>query len=270
MPDPGKELALPITASELVAAYEKFSATITRCFAEVDQAQKEISIAYGNTGISISNHSVVFHDPDRALQCVSEQCWYQLLVRLNVRGLVSLQQWKEIMTGVEKHTFPRLSAQSVQELYQSMMSQHEELHEQAIREVFEALRPWRRTHKTNDDYVIGRKVILSGWVRKNPCIKDRIELIYHYQAVAAAVERVIQGLQGKGTMHKDGHDSELEHAILANPIGETSLFKYKAFKNGSLHLEFKDLEALAKLNAIAGGKNFKGRDRNDPEASVTA
>lgn len=258
--DPGKELALPITASELVAAYEKFSATIKRCFAEVDQAQKEISIAYGNAGISISNHSVVFHDPDRALQCVSEQCWYQLLVRLNVRGLVSLKQWKEITYAVEKHNFPRLSAQSVMELYQSMTTQHEELHQQAIREVFETLRPWRRKYKSNDKYIIGRKVILEGWVRQHPCIPDRIELIYHYQSEAAAVERVIQGLQGKGTMHKDGHDSELEHAIKANPIGETSLFKYKAFKKGSLHLEFKDLEALAKLNAICGGKNFKGHD----------
>jgi hypothetical protein len=181
-------------------------------------------------------------------------------VRLNLRGLVSLKQWKTLVYDIEKHTFPRLSAQSVQELFQSMLAQHEELHEQAIREVFDALRPWKRKYKTNDKYVIGRKVILEGWVRQHPFWPSKIELVYHYQAEAAAVERVIEGLAGKGTMHKNGHDSELEHAIKANPIGETSLFKYKAFKKGSLHLEFKDLEALAKLNAIAGGKNFKSHD----------
>jgi Domain of unknown function (DUF4942) len=35
-------------------------------------------------------------------------------------------------------------------------------------------------------------------------------------------------------------------------------FKFKAHRNGTLHLTFKRPDLVAKLNAIAGGKSLRG------------
>jgi len=38
----------------------------------------------------------------------------------------------------------------------------------------------------------------------------------------------------------------------SNGTGETEYFKFKACKNGNLHLEFKRMDLVSKLNQLAG------------------
>ena len=40
--------------------------------------------------------------------------------------------------------------------------------------------------------------------------------------------------------------------------GETEYLRFRCFRNRNLHLEFKRLDLVAKLNAIAGGMRLRG------------
>lgn len=38
---------------------------------------------------------------------------------------------------------------------------------------------------------------------------------------------------------------------------ETAYFRFRCFKNGNLHIEFKRLDLVARLNQVAGGARLK-------------
>jgi hypothetical protein len=43
--------------------------------------------------------------------------------------------------------------------------------------------------------------------------------------------------------------------------GETEYFRFKCCRNHNLHLEFKRLDLVEKLNAIAGGMRLRGESK---------
>jgi hypothetical protein len=45
--------------------------------------------------------------------------------------------------------------------------------------------------------------------------------------------------------------------------GETDYFRVKCYQNRNLHIEFKRLDLLANLNAIAGGKTLRDQPRKN-------
>ncbi len=259
-------LALPVTASEMIDAFEECKATIERCFHEIREAERKLNEKFATaercSSVSIETRNLSFERPADAIYKLSLRCWDRMLDRLNVRGLVSIAEWKKLQDQMTERpdrsnpAFPILSHTSVQALYQSMVTQHEALHTDALREVFDLLRP-RSKLKTNDPCEIGPKVILEGWVE--PKWSTGFQLKYWRQDSAVAIERVFEGLQGNGTMHKSGHRSALELAISScvDREGETDLFRFKVHKNGSLHLTFKDPSLPKKLNAKLGGKTFR-------------
>jgi hypothetical protein len=260
-------LAMPVTASEMIDAFEECKATIERCFHEIREAERKLnekfSTAERYTDVSICTREVRFENPSETIYKLNLRCWDRLIDRLNVRGLVSIAEWKKLQDQMVERpsasnpAFPMLSHASAQALYKSLVVQHDTLHADAMREVFDLLRPQRSKLKTNDKCEIGTKVILEGWVELK--WSSGFQLKYWRHDSAAAIERVFEGLQGKGTMHKSGHRSALELAIdsCVDGEGETDLFRFKAHKNGSLHLTFKDATLPKKLTAQLGGKTFR-------------
>jgi hypothetical protein len=251
----------------MIDAFEECKATIERCFHEIREAERKLNEKFESaeywSQVSIETRDLSFERPADAIYKLSLRCWDRMLARLNVRALVSIAEWKKLQDQMTERpdrsnpAFPILSHASVQALYQSMVTQHEALHTDAMREVFELLRP-RSKLKTNDPCEIGPKVILERWATVKWHGRGR-QLSYYHHEHAIAVERVFEGLQGKGTMHKSGNRSALELALDASEDGEgeTDLFRFKAYKNGSLHLTFKDPTLPQKLNAKLGGKTFR-------------
>jgi hypothetical protein len=43
--------------------------------------------------------------------------------------------------------------------------------------------------------------------------------------------------------------------------GETTYFRFRCFKRGTLHIAFKRMDLVDELNRIAGGKNLRGPTR---------
>jgi hypothetical protein len=66
------------------------------------------------------------------------------------------------------------------------------------------------------------------------------------------------GLTGRGSVLKS-HNGPLYDAITdsSDGTGETEYFKFKCFKNQNLHVEFKRLDLVARLNAVAGGARLR-------------
>jgi hypothetical protein len=132
-----------------------------------------------------------------------------------------------------------------------------EMHDEAITEVFNWLRPPYSRHKTNSKFEIGERVVIASMVKTEYGGGFGISYGFSSQRLQA-LENVLNALDGQGLTSKH-HYSAVQISVQESKAseGETPLFNWKAFKNGNLHLRFKRLDLLAKLNAKAGGLNLK-------------
>jgi hypothetical protein len=124
--------------------------------------------------------------------------------------------------------------------------------EEAAVEVYRNLRPpaWNR-HKTNSAFKVGRKAILCHRVQR-AYRSGSFRVNYYYQDELRALDNVMHMLDGTGlSAYRDG---DLCRAIEAaeDGAGETELFRFKCFLNGNLHLEFKRMDLVDRLNEIGG------------------
>jgi len=128
--------------------------------------------------------------------------------------------------------------------------------EEAVTEVFEYLRPHNSHHKTNTEYEIKNKVILT-WMVERGYGKTPFRVNYHRDKHLIALENVFLMLDGKGVVKS--YHGELYDGICSTEdgTGKTPYFKFRCFQNGNLHLEFLRPDLVAKLNAIAGGNRLK-------------
>ena len=126
-------------------------------------------------------------------------------------------------------------------------------------EMFEWLRPHDSEYKTNSLYEIGKRVVMNGIIRHGFSMWS-IDSYYRQRLIA--LENVFDLVAGKQPAERVNGCSNLETAICALSLceacqGETEHFRFKGYKKGTLHLEFRNPEHVARLNAIAGGARLK-------------
>ena len=201
--------------------------------------------------------------PDETIARLQRQAWGHLVERLELRRMMSVKAWTQLEQQLERGELPEITEANVQGVLAGFQSQLPDMLNDAVQEVFEWLRPRRSEYKTNTEFEVGTKVILSNVV--NLGWSKGFDVSHHREAQLSALENVFSALDGRGQITK-GYYSELSNAIKAadrTGRGETDYFRFRVFKNGNLHIEFKRLDLLDRFNQLAGGKRL----RSEPRAS---
>lgn len=273
--DPGSEsdLTRHRSALELVRVWQEASQRIERAFAEVVAAEDMLidhfsrdareTLRFRGLDMRICQRDVYFDDPARTLKRLRHGVWDRIIDQAGVRQFMSVRAAGELDRQIRDQLMPEITEETVRDFAASLRGQIGELHAEAVREVFEFLRPGARysPYKTNhkNGWQLGKKVILSNWVETG-WSDSRFHLPYSRHQMATALENVFRALDGKGQVQKSYH-SDLYQAIREcgeDGIGETDYFAFRCFKNGNLHLTFKRPDLVRRLNQIAGGKRLRG------------
>jgi hypothetical protein len=266
------DLAKRHTVRELVAAFEAAEAVTRRCFAELAEASRALNAVFtdGNVcGIRIdASHSGSwdnFDNADRAVERMSRDAWGIIVEKLELRRMMSTSRWSELSKQLKEGDLPKITEANVFGFAKSYADALPEMIEEAVREVYDWLRPRDREHsrageyKTNQIYVVGERVVLPYMV-ESEWVKDGFRVRFdRSQQQLIALENVFRALDGAGNVGKE-HFSVLERAIKESGpkgVGETEYFGFRAFKNGNLHLRFKRRDLLGRFNQIAGGKRLR-------------
>jgi hypothetical protein len=130
---------------------------------------------------------------------------------------------------------------------------------EAVEEVFSFLRPRRSEYKRNSEFEVPPKIILShivdtGWM-------GRFRVSYYRSQHLTALENVFSALDGRGSVSKSYYSAlqqEIEKATRTERRFQTEYFEGTVHKNGNMHLTFRRLDLLKRLNEIAGGKRLRG------------
>jgi hypothetical protein len=250
------------TLSQLVAAYRQSDLEIRQAFALLLSAQERLKLAFGgehsfNITREIARLRLDFNEPDKLIGEIKKGAWRALVGRMELRRILSVAASKKLDTQLETgEDLPEIDEKAILAMLEGTLARTNEFLEEAVKEVFEHLRPRHSKLKTNSELEIGPRVIL-GWAVEQAYRSPKFHVDYHRQDNLRAVDNVFHALDGHGSVKT--HRGPLIDAIEASQdgTGETLYFKFRCCANRNLHLQFKRLDLLQKLNQIAGGNRLR-------------
>lgn len=189
--------------------------------------------------------------------------WEMLVRHLGIRNLMSVRKREEFDRSLESGDLPDITPENVLQTVLGLADRAAEFAAEAAKEVFEILRPSVNAsgqgYKTNKAFRVGRRVVLARHVERR---WDRgFRPSYYHEKHLTAVDGVFHLLDGRGALKTD-RKPPLLLAIegCQDGRGETDFFRFKCFKNGNLHLEFRRPDLVKELNGLAAGEYVLGED----------
>lgn len=244
------------TVAEFVETYGNAEKDLRDGFALVRRGLK--AMGEGSSLWVHRQHYIDFSRPDETAEELRRKAWANIIDRLQMRKAMSVKAWEEFEKRMSEGDCPPITMEIIEGMVRQYKQDLPAMLEASVVEIFEWLRPHDSEYKTNTEYEIGKRVVLNGVVRH---WFNSWGVNGYYRQYLVALENVLNLVAG---VHGDGNDhvSKLENAIGAisrgQPcVGETDHFRFRGYKKGTLHLEFKKREHVARLNAIAGGARLK-------------
>lgn len=254
----------------MIETYNREVERIKAAYAELQKAQDNLDATFGNPDGYYSRFQVLTdrrHNPSDAVNValteIKGTAWRQVANLLEVRKQMSEKRTKDFdekMSNPDK--LPELTLDAAYDLLKTLIDNVGTFNQEAIDEAYDFLRPsraaWEKPYKTNEKNAtehIGKKVIMSWIVEAN--YSGGLRVKHGSEARLTTLDRVFHFLDGKAMT--DGYKSPLVDAIntAKDGCGETAYFRFKAYWNGNLHVEFKRADLLQEFNARAGGMNLK-------------
>jgi hypothetical protein len=188
--------------------------------------------------------------------------WAYLVDRIELKKMASIARAKEIDKQLHSDNteMPEITMDNIFGWLESMATQGKTFLDEAIIEVYDKLRPRRRDYKTNSAFKIGEKVILS-YRLENVWSGRGFRINYDYADELRAIDNVFHMLAGqKLSAYREG---DLIKAIedCKDGKGETEFFQFKCYRNQNLHLKFKRMDLVERINSI-GGNALPDPDRD--------
>jgi hypothetical protein len=263
-----KQLDLKRMAAEYVEAYEKAVWKIKRAYTLLDEAKREMKSIYGDTSagrydpLPRERYYNALKAKEEVIKELKKRSWKSILDIMQVEKIVSDERWESIQKRLDNEDLPDITLEEIGRLYEQYVSNADELFVESLKEVADYLRPGRLSssrYKTNVDYKIGDKVILTNHIKHSYSSKVN----YYYRKSLINLDRVFHILDGKLGKHmNDSYHSELVDAINNNwRKGETEYFEYKGYYNGNLHLTIKRKDLVDEMVQLISDNKIASRVR---------
>lgn len=254
------QLPVPSESVEvIVARYQAARKAIEDACKTIATAHAEIESTFGeDCHIRLESRHLRFNNPYDELNEMDRQTWRHIVNRTGVRKFMSVAAAEEMdrqLAGEKK--VPGITVEGVKGFIAAQKQKAPEYLGAAVKEVHEFLRPRNSRFKTNSEFDVGERAILTNMVRP-AFTAGKFVMGYWGNATdrARAMDNVFALLDGKPGVTT--HQGWLADEICAceGGKGRTLYFEFKCFSNGNLHLRFTRLDLLAKLNALAGGRTL--------------
>lgn len=262
------EIGERLSVEELVAVYVQAEADIRASFAGVAGALGRLDQALSGDDFGFHlarRHGDLVHlnweCPDEVLINLRRSVWHRLIERTQIRKAMSIAAWKQLQKQVDDEDPPEITVENVKSLVDQFREDMPAMLEAAVHEVFDFLRPHNDLYKTNSQFEIGERVVLRYYVSRTYGKTWSVD--YDREQNLQALENVFALLDGKIADKTEGYHSRLSTAIKAIPVGQpchgaTDLFEFRGYGGTkTLHLKFRRIDLVKRLNAVAGGMRLK-------------
>ena len=255
----------------MIAAYDEAKRLIIDGFAAIKRA-KEVWHQTFRLGeddylcsLSVAPRRGSHHDitsDEEALKVLRVQTWSNIIDRVVIVNICSAELRAAMSESIDKDELGEPTIESVTAMLSAQLSSLGAIFDEKVKAVFNKLRPRGSKHKRNSEEEVPRSVVLTYTVEIgfSGTYKLRTMSYTNQSAELLDIESLFDTLTGKGHVAKSWK-SNLQQAVeTCSPNsnqGETEYFRFRCYKNGNLHLEFKRLDLLKRLNEIAGGNRLR-------------
>jgi hypothetical protein len=197
---------------------------------------------------------------DSVLKQFNIDTWALLIDRMGIKQIMSVKKREAFEKQIKDGDVPEVTAENILGVIMGLADRAADFATEAAKETLTILTPSSGHYKTNSGFKVGKRVVLSYYVER--AWGGGFRVSYYREPQLIAIDGTFHILDGKGPCRD--RKSPLYQAIeqAKDGRGETDYFKFRAFKNRNLHLEFKRLDLVKKLNGLATGEFVLGQDPN--------
>ena len=200
---------------------------------DIDAQHNRLKDAFGGDAyIHIDPRHLNFADPDSEIAAMDRQAWSCIVNVSGMRSLLSVKAARELDEQLDHGKLPSITEETVNGFIGATKDQAIDRLADAVKEVHGFLRPPSSRFKTNSEFDIGKRVVLSYWVQA-AWVRGLFQPYHDRQSEFRALDNVFCLLDGKPITTT--HYGPLSDAIRASEdgIGETEYFKFRACKNNN-------------------------------------
>ena len=96
-----------------------------------------------------------------ALEVIRRNAWKGVIEKTRIKHLISHKRKQQLDDQLERGELPELDIRTLADMLAELGGSVDRYFKEAVQEVFEWLRPRRSGYKTNTEFEIGKKVIIS-------------------------------------------------------------------------------------------------------------
>lgn len=238
-----------------------------RVFDKVDEAAKEINgLVSFNTCFNIRFKAEDMHDKgsivtrDRFKKELQVASWKFLIKQFNMRRFVTSKVYEDINKFVETQQHVPFTMRNVYKMLNRIVAESGTRMQQSLEEAFDLICSYSAENssagekwKTNSNYMVNRKFIVP-WM----CNYNDYTYINEYVRLKIGREHRVDDIHKAlcyitGTPVSDNYNDSFEGFVHNNKLNwvewyEWGFFRFKCFKKGTIHFEFKDEDVWYKFN----------------------
>ncbi|BBD10137.1 DUF4942 domain-containing protein [Desulfovibrio ferrophilus] len=259
------------TLAALVENHDKVTGLVAQAFKLLGEAQKLNTATLGGFSSYLLSERLRRFDLNDAeksstktLEHIKEQHWHYAIKLTGIRNLMSSDDKARMDRMFENHKTPSFDLGNLASTLQGLAENQSEIFSAAISETHKALRLYAANYKTNSTFKVGDKVIINHCVEFSQYGDSvRWYLDDHRKHLLFDLDKVFHFLEGQGFPEYPGNfTTAIEAAMKEKATNcETSYFKAKWFKKGTIHIEFKSPALVKGFNRIAAeGSNELGNE----------
>jgi hypothetical protein len=250
------------TVAQLVESYQKACKEVQAAWKLLYRAEERSGDAlpknhYGECGDAIN----------RTLHEMKRGVWRKVINMLNVRQMMSTKQAEKLDKQLHeewnyhmdrREELPEITVVNIWQTIKGLSDNLPQFQTEAIQEAFDHIRRCSDGYKSTDGmFKVGEKAVLT-WIVESNWNGGGMRVTYSSEQRMRVVENAFRLLEGKGPAQTN--KCELSEKLQAGNEGETEYYRFRAFKNRNLHIWFKRMDLVAKLNEI-GAQGRKELDK---------
>lgn len=252
---------------EIVNSYETAQKEIVAAYKILSQAETRLKIFCNYPHVLPDRRSMYGdnHEVKKILKEIKLEAWRGILKKTNAVEFMTPKRYDKFQNDLDKpDNLPEITFETVRDFVENVINAAPDMLIEFIKETFDWLQPggWAlNNYKTNhkSKYELKEKIIKPGIFELR--WGGGSSLRYYYQNSISAMDNAFSLLDGKGTAKPRAENSALSNieAACENKLREceTDYFKFKWYKNGNMHLLFKRMDLVNKMNQIAGENLIK-------------
>ena len=243
------------TVAEMVRAYQLAEKEVKAGYRLIFRANQR-SAGGVHTELRYKDEKDVIAD---CLLEMKREVWKGIIDKLNVRQMMSTVKANELdaqLYGQDSRNWkhdgsikelPEVTEENIWQTIKGLMDNLGNFQTEAIQEAFDTIRRNSEGYKsTEEGFKVGEKSVLTLMTEAN--YSGGLRIRYNSEQRARVIENAFRLLDGKGPAQSN--KAEICEKLQAGSEGETEYYRFRAFKNGNLHVWFKRMDLVKKLNEI--------------------